>query len=381
MALAQLQATQLFGPIPQQITASGSDTTVNAAGESVAVLGYLRLAGGGTGAKTLSAAGGGSMFYMTGTTVTFADAGTNVRIGVQDLSGFVNDDTFDVYGDLVGGTDTIVQQVINEIAMGTGTKSMTPGNLYALVLEATSRGGSDSIQMRTMVNGLSIAQSQAIPWGANDTGSGPTAVSNSYLFAIRFDDGTLGWIDGTAPLINYRGAISTTNFSSASNPDEFGMSFRVPFRCRMCGVVMHSSTFTTTDVFNAVLYSDPFGTPVSMTSETVIAASVSANANGLMRIRFASPQTLEPNTDYVATMLAATGTVGFGYNDLGTTSANVALLKDSFNIDDVLMVGRQNVTGAFSTVQTYYVPAMAIIVDQLDDGAGGSGGFVGIIGG
>ncbi len=46
--------------------------------------------------------------------------------------------------------------------------------------------------------------------------------------------------------------------------------------------------------------------------------------------------------------------------------------------EDMQLAGRQNQTGAFAEIQTYYYPVFSINISQLDDGVqtgGGSGGF------
>ena len=70
----------------------------------------------------------------------FSNGSTNLRIGLQDVTpatGF-EDGTFDVYADLVGGTDTIAEDVILATPMESGTKTVTHGDLLAIAIEMTA---------------------------------------------------------------------------------------------------------------------------------------------------------------------------------------------------------------------------------------------------
>ncbi len=100
-----------------------NNATMDGAGESQAFIGKVFLEAG-TGSKTISSAGG-KIRWRSGT-VTFANAGTNFRIGIQDVASTgLEDGTFDVYADLVGGTDTITGSADQLTAMETGTKTIS----------------------------------------------------------------------------------------------------------------------------------------------------------------------------------------------------------------------------------------------------------------
>src|SRR5688500_19686033 len=76
---------------------------IDAVGESLTIIGQLSIEGNATG-KVLSAAGGGSFFYVAGTSVNIDNAGSTLRVGLQDvdLTTGLEDGVFDVYADVTG---------------------------------------------------------------------------------------------------------------------------------------------------------------------------------------------------------------------------------------------------------------------------------------
>src|SRR5512146_744096 len=145
-ALVNLGDMRLWWPPPPSLTLSsllyGSSGTsaLNAAGYKTAFIGNVYISGRPVGAKTISAAGGGSISFTPGTN-TFADAGTNLRVGIQDAdtsnSPVVPDGTHDVYADLVPGSVTLTGGTWYEADMSSGTKSITHGQEIAIVFEMT----------------------------------------------------------------------------------------------------------------------------------------------------------------------------------------------------------------------------------------------------
>lgn len=350
-------------------------TTLDAAGESRTHIGKVYLEAG-TGSKTISSSGG-AIRWRVATVGAFANAGTTIRIGIQDVASGVEDGTFDVYADLVGGTDTITSSTEYLTPMETGTKTISHGDLIAISVEMISKGGSDSIQVSAMNTGIHARASTGakFPYITQDTGTGPSkSASATMAFAIEFDDGTLGWIT-PGILIPGTFSISSQSFANNSTPDEYAAVFQVPFKCRISGGHIWVGSIGTTDNFEIILYSDPTGTPTvieTITMDPLLTGSTAAGVEPYL-FTFATPRELTPNTEYaIALRPTTTGSIAIGYIDL--TSGNTKY-KNPLPFGSTLeFMARTNQSGAFTSVQTYHLPLFGLLIDQLDDGAGSSGG-------
>lgn len=349
--------------------------TMNAAGESFTAIGRIHLEGG-TGSKTISSAGG--KIHWRSSTITFSNAGTNLRIGIQDIAATgLEDGTFDVYADLVGGTDTITGSTVQSTAMETGTKTIGHGDIIGIAFETTTRGGTDSVTVAYPV-GTAAPANPLFPYITLDTGAGPTRNPGANMLLIEFDDGTFGWLE------YYGGAVlpgSQTNqaFNSGSTPDEYAAVFQVPFKTSINKVALSIGSVASTDTFEVILYSDPEGTPVAERTTTVDPHYVgNTTQTDTFWVALSSGYTLSPNTWYaVALRPTSANSINFGYYNLG--SGHTLWKKSTSFGTNIKMSSRTNQTGAFSEVQNYYLPILYLSLNQLDDGV--STGTPFIIGG
>jgi hypothetical protein len=236
--------------------ASPNILTIDAAGESGSIIGQISLSSGPGTSKTFTTTS--SILYLTGSSITFANGTTNLRVGIQ--SGFgaagLEDGTFDVYADLVGGTDTITASVVNSVLMENGSLSITDGDKIAIVFELTARGGADALTFSRHNTGVIVGS----PYGTDDTGT--LAKNGLPMQAILvFADGTIGWFE---PLPATFGTNTTAAFSTSSNPDEYALGFSVPWPCVLYGWnIRGMGSVATTDDFTMQLYSNP-GSPTSL---------------------------------------------------------------------------------------------------------------------
>lgn len=348
--------------------------TMDAAAEKCGFVGKCYLEGR-TGSKTISSAGG-KIHFFTGSS-TFANASTTIRVGIQDVDGTTGnsgaggmatpDGTFDVYDDLVGGTDTIGATSTITVTMSSGTKTINHGDLIAIVFDMTSRGGADSVN----VMGISATSFTAgLPHtGQNLAGSWVRQASLPNAI-IEFDDGTYGVIDGT--IISQGGnttAIgSVGDYNSGSSPNEYGLLFQLPFPCKVDGAWISGRPNTNSADFNVILYSDPLGTPSAQATVSVDAHTM-ASQDGLRPfvVTFGSEVSLTANTDYA---IAFKPTTANSCNMNVLTYANAAFRKFYCGTN---ASRASRASGAFAS-NTTNIPLIGVRISGFDDGAGGGGG-------
>jgi hypothetical protein len=349
----------LAHPSYQTSTTNGIVTNafaMDAAAEKVAFIGTVYIDGRPAGAKTISS-GGGKIHFLPGT-ATFADTTgtpTTIRVGIQDLDdttggsgagvGAAVDGTFDVYDDLVAGTDTITTSTWKTVTMSSGTKDITHGQKIAVVFDMTSRGAgaTDTVQ----VTGVAIQVANA-GWPQVQHNTASWVRQNSLpICIIEFDDGTLGTIEGGLPI----SAITGQSFASNSTPDEYGLIFQLPFESTAISLWMIAKPTTNAANGELILYSDPLGTPVAE-------ATISLDANNFQLsdgVRFGewtipTAVTLAANTDY-AVAFRPTTTTNVSLTLFTLPDANYRKFMAGTNVS---RGHRTDNAGAFTSTTTSY---------------------------
>jgi hypothetical protein len=340
--------------------------TMDATGEKLAMVGTVFWADRSTSAKTF---GTSSKITIRTNNVTFADASTNLRVGIQDVatSGTVfaqPDGTFDVYAD-IGGTSGLLTSsddgVAKSFTMTTGSKSITQGDLIAIVFDMTARGGSDSVQ----ISGFSGRNYNypMPPLNLENTGSwaqvATYCVPNVLLEA---DDGTLGVFRGGQ---FYLSASTNWTFSDSTNPDERGLLFRVPFGCKIDSIRFMTGANDANADFTITLYSDPTGTPAAVVSRSWLGEHMAGNAGPrYLQVQFPDQYALSANTDYVLAIRATgSGNVSLGYYTLAN-----ALHRNVNGCANCAYAYRDGGSGAFNVSGTSTIPEMAILISAIETG-------------
>lgn len=354
---------------PTSIFALAS-TTLDAATEALHYCGQVYLEGG-SGSKTISSAGG-KIHWRTASTITFANAGTTLRVGMQDVSTTTaptqGDGTHDVYADLVGGTDTIAGSTAYATAMESGSKTISHGDKVAIVWEMTARGGTDSVQVTHSTDGqLSDVN---FPTLTSYLASTWAKVNGMPLALIEFDDGTYGVIFGGQ--MQTTGAGTNVSFSvNTATADEYGNIFSFPFPVVVDGFWAMAVPASNAADFEVCLYSDPLGTP-SLIEAVAVDATQSGTVASMRNIAlmFSSPRTLAQNTTYALTVRPTTTTsVTVQHFDMSVGAINMSALGQN-----CYAVRRLDNTGAFSdynggTAKTRRV-AMGFAVRAFEDAWG-----------
>ena len=343
---------------------SNGGGTLDATGEQFAMIGRLYIDGRPTAAKTLST---GTIQFRLGTT-TFANAGTTVVVSVQDVATGAGpfaqpDGTPDVSKSLTGGGGGLTTAAWNTVTMDTGSKSMTHGDLIAVVWNMSARAGADSVVIVPSGDASSRPVTNIYLAGAWQTSTVNGAGVHPNVIIV-FDDGTLGWIDGGMPYSK----VGTEAYQDSTNPDERGMIFQVPFDCEIDGFFARLTTGASANAdYTFKLYTDPTGTPALVTSSAILAEQISG-VTQLVREELPVPIALTKNTDYGLTVLA-TGTANLTLSvaTLGNTAHRAAYNGGT----SLKKITRNNSSGAFtaeSPAITLY--AMGVRISAINDTAG-----------
>lgn len=339
--------------------------TMDATGKSIGFIGRIFIEGG-TGTKTISSAGG-KIVWATGAVTAFANAGTNIRVGINDVGAVgVEDGTHDVYADLVGGVASLPANTVQTISMVTGSKSITHGDLIAVVIEMTARGGADSVQ------GMVANDSNYFPHSTFDTGSGPVKSGVAPCCHIVFDDGSYGWFP------NFYGCRieDTTAFNTGTNPDEIALVFQLPFASEITELFTYIGAIATTDDFEMVLYSTPSTSPTVIETVSFTGYNIGSTASApdsITRALLATPRTLLANTEYAIAVRPTTAN-SITIRGINFGSANSAFRKMTTLGTNWYWGERQNQSGAFSAV-TYKLPYMGFNFRSIENISGGSSVF------
>ena len=357
------------------ITGGGGTTLVmDAASERAAMIGHIFWNGRPGSAKTVSSAGG-SISIRFGTT-TFANASTSLDIGIQDVATATGptarpDDSFDVKATYVGGTDTINSGAWTTIAMETGTKSITHGDLIAIVMDMTARGGADSVAWYTVSHsrpGRPLNnQYLAGAWLATSTSDMPIAY-------ITADDGTLGVIYG-----HFLPAVfqsSSESFNDGTDPDERGMVFQIPWDCKIDSFWALTTGNGTAADFTVSLYSSPTTSATLVTSVSVLGEQVNAWDTNNFSVVLPTEVSLSKDTDYCLAFKAS-GATSIGLSKLILPAAGLRAFFPGGTT--IAKATRNNSTGNFTT-DTSNLYMMGVGISQLHDTGGGSGGGTRVIG-
>lgn len=301
MALVALGGTPLvmIGAAHRQfapVLAALSNTTIDAANEACIMYGRIFTEDGAS--HTIDTTGSSSLGWRTGTT-TFANAGTTVKVGLAAMdtatgpparaANVADVITFDVSKSMVGGGGGITTTAWQEHVPDAGTKTIANGDLVAFCVQMTALGGADSV----LVSSASVSAASSRPNVSNFVGAAYASNSSSPNAVITFSDGVLGFFFGghVASI-----GTTTTTWNSGSATKEFGNFIQVPVPMKAYGVMFGANIGGDVD---AILYSDPLGTPAVAASVSIDSNVIAAAAGDFAAYElFATPYSMLPNTAY-----------------------------------------------------------------------------------
>lgn len=252
------------------------------------------------------------LFSSAGGKISFRSGGTNVwtalsllAIGIQDVDLAAGppmrpDGTFDVSTTITSSTVAYPASTWNTWTMTSGSKSMSHGELYAVVVRMQSRISTDQASIAVLTAPFT---SGTFPCCASVSNSTVWAASSSMPnVSLEFDDGTVGWLHGGFAISN----IASRSISSGSANNEYGMRFVMPWTAQVnaWGVKVLTNGVGT---FKTCLYSDPNGTPTTITSVEIDGNThPGLNAYCYFNIPLQTPVTLTVSTTFMLSVISNT---------------------------------------------------------------------------
>lgn len=366
MSLVALDGTPLaiVGSPLRRFVPNCSSLTGNAislANDSVIMVGYIFTEDGAS--HTIDTTGSSSLGWRTGS-VTFANAGTTVKVGLAAVDtangppvravNSTNVITFDVAASLAGGGGGITGSAWQTSVPTTGSKTIANGDFVAFCVQMTAKGGSDSIVAQCGGQGGVVGVMPTVTTGSSY--SNTTQVPNA---VITFSDGVRGYFYGGY----VASSSSTQTWASNSTTKEYGNLIQLPVPAKAYGIVFNAALFGNTDV---VLYSDPLGTPAAQKTVSVDLNAIGSASAGPYVALFPSPYSMSANTPYAAIVKPTTTTsIQMDYKTFASSAH-----QSSESGSNGYAINRN--TGAFaaqnSQLDRY---GIGLLVGAFDAGAGG----------
>ena len=331
-----------------ELPASATSITLNGV-LSAHFVGSVVLANPSGGAKTIRA-GAGRVHWATVTSTTFGNAGTTLRVGIQDPSttltpGQGDDSVPDVYADLVGGTAVLADNTNYQTDMTVGTKTLTHGQIVCVQFDMRSRVAPDQVKIAALKSDLGATRSN-FPGIAMGTLGALAQISVACpLVGLEFEDGTVGWVMGGENLDIANSTSVTYNLNSVT-ADEYGNYFIAPANMIVYGVTGVMYPVGSSSDFEVCLYMRPFAAePVLLSATIVDANTVCSTALGSMSVLLPSPVVLNQGQEYVIAIRPTTANdVTVGYQSV----ANPKFQGMASALDDLYAVRRIGNAGPFT---------------------------------
>ena len=270
-----------------------TSTTLDGTGETVFMTGNCYLEGGG-GSKTISGAGGGSITWRTGPSVTFSSGSSNFEVGIQDASTATapaqGDGTFDVKGAYTAAS-ALASSTTYTTDMASGTKTITHGDVISIGLAMTTRNAPDSVQVASMPT----PTTRNFPAVTTNTSGSYASVQVAPSAVITFDDSTKGWIYGSDLHTTQNTAVAVN--VDTGTADEYG-NIIIPKQPFLVTGARMMLDINLTANFEVILYSDPLGTPVAERTITFDAETSGTSALNQILFMFTTPFLMRANSTY-----------------------------------------------------------------------------------
>lgn len=316
-----------FGPTSTQ------SHTLNASNSKIAFLGRVLKTGSIPGA----------LFRTSNVTTSNA-----LTISLQNTSGADPDGT----QDQSASQASVASNTWYEVAFGSA-RSVTRGEKLAMVIEFSS-WTTGNLQIASLGSGV-WAKGGDVDYAATGTYVRQNRIP---IGALRYDDGTIGILDGWASCIP-----NSASVGNASTPDERALRFSVPFPCKVGGFVGFYGNAGDADI---VLY-DTDGTTELAVASLDAAFSAASSGQSAMGM-FASDVELTPGGIYRLAHRPSTSTTMTQYY---WDYPNTAAMSDIPGGSDWNYSERTN-GGSWTNTSTRRFPLFPRF-SAFSDGTGGGG--------
>lgn len=295
-----------------------------------------------------------------------------LRISFQDVNlatGFP-DGTQDQFRNITGISDGwIAPGLMTSDGTDGGTKrSVTRGDLLAIVLEYQTFTAGDSVQWAALYSGSPSAPFNIFPAAALFTASW-ASYGNFPCVCLKYSDGSyVGIADCCIPV----SALNTNTYNSGSTPDERALYFQFPAKVKVMGAWVRCDIDGDADV---VLYDSDGSSVLASRSFDKDVRMYTAGSN--LFCPFSADVELAASTNYRLSLKPTTTTSVTMY-DFDVASAAIL---DAYPGGQNWHSSTRTDAGSWTQVTTKR-PHMGLIVRAIDDGVGGGGGkFIGAGGG
>jgi len=252
-----------------------------------------------------------------------------------------------------------------DLTLGTQATSVVAGDLVAIVFGWSSTQGS-------ILFGSSYSSPFSTTYETRYTSSWSSRVAARMAVGFKYDDGSYA---SQSQLISTTVTYAYNNGTGTAN--EYGNLFLPLFKCQVIGCWYAGVFASSTSHVVASLYN---GTTNMTYGLQVANQAQSSNLYAVNTLYFPTPQTLTPGSSYyLAFTSESTNNVTFQSPQVAISGQlatwpgglNVYLAK---RLGGVIWSGGAPTYGgaAWTTVNTQIMP-MGLILNQLDDGAGGTG--------
>lgn len=359
--------------IPQNVGGLSSTATLDTALEACIMYGQVWTTDGSS--HTIDTSGSSALEWRTGTS-TFANVGTSVTVGLAAVDSGAGSPgraantagtiTFDVSKTMLGNGGGITTAAWQTHVPDTGTKTIANGDILAFAIQMTTRAGADSIVVQCE-NSTTISN---FPGTTTFDGTSTYTAQNSVPnVVITFSDGTLGFFFGS-----YVASVGSTTqtWNSGSGTKEYGNYFALPVPAKIYGMVLNIGFAGNTSDCDAILYSDPLGTPVAEKTSSIDANVMGSATTGRYFIRlFSSPYTSTANQPLAGILKPTTANnVNANYKTFNSSSHQKS---DSLG-SNCYAVNRAS--GAFAAQNSNKDRfGIALLVAAFEDGTATGGGL------
>jgi hypothetical protein len=271
----------------------------------------------------------------------------DIRIETVDTAGLPSGTLWAANTNIVTGALTANATTLFAL---TASASIAAGQMFCVKIAYNS--GTSFIVQRFS----NVTPNLGVPYVVNNTGAPAKAGLNGLILALGSSTTAFYCVPGAFPL------TTTTNTAfNNTNGARRGLRFQTPFNCRAVGVRFYGRSNNAD--FNAAMFDDA-GTELS-SSSTAFDGDQLANldASGVYEVYFDNPVTLSPGTWYRAALEPSSA-----------TNMNIShyTLPDS-NYRSAWPGGTNHhlttyASGAWTDTATADIPAIEIMIDQLDDG-------------